>query len=172
MNLSAQERPRRNDHILSMNNSPTFQPQPRDFLLPLILYIIVPPNDNIGHATLNHIQILIPEQLFPHIILIQLPVDLSSRTPHGRPLLHIKHPEHDASLVHDAPNNAIQRIDFAEDGAFANAPETGVTRADSEIVKGRGYEGGSGTKTSRCCARFCARVASAYNDDIIGPGEC
>ncbi|KAM3470511.1 hypothetical protein MY5147_006372, partial [Beauveria neobassiana] len=77
--------------------------------------------------------------------------------------------ELDASLIDYAPGKAVKCIDFAEHGTLANASETGVAGACTEIFNLWSNERCS-SSGSRCRgAGFSTGMAASYHNYIEGP---
>src|SRR5262249_42552715 len=59
---------------------------------------------------------------------IELAVGLRARTTHGRPLAPVEHAKLDAALVRDAPHEAVERVDLANQVALAETADRWVAR--------------------------------------------
>ena len=97
---------------------------------------------------------------------IELAIGLGARTAHGRALAAVQNPELDAALVGDAAHQAVERIDLADQMAFAEP-------ADGRIA-GHGADGGelmrdqrgSRAHAGRRGRGFTAGMAAADHDDV------
>jgi hypothetical protein len=82
----------------------------------------------------------------------------------------VQHLELHASLVYYAAGQAVQSIDFANNGTLPYAAKAGVARAGSKVINLRGDQGSSGSRSGGGGACLGTGVTATYYNDIV-PSE-
>ena len=170
MNLSAQKGSGGNNNPASGDDLPRLElntdnlaPSPWDILHPFCR------NHNVCDLALHNTQPLCPDELFLHVVLVQVTVDLGPGTPYSGTLASVEHPKHDPCLVDNPTRHSIHRINLPDHCTLPNPPETWVARADADIRKRGCDQCGSSSGTSSSSAGFGASMTASNNDDIIWP---
>ena len=95
-----------------------------------------------------------------------LAVGLGARSTHRRTLGAIEQPELNSCPVRDPADQAVERIDFPHEMAFAEATYGRVTRHGSDSRKAHGEKRRARPHPGCRGRRFAAGMATADHDDI------
>ena len=119
------------------------------------------------HHVLIKIQIRCLLQHFPPLLSKQHSVVLGARTPHGRTLAPIQHPELDHGQIRHNSRIPTHRINFPHDLPLGNPTHRGITAHLGNGLHVHGDQQGFRPQIGRRRRRFTAGVASTHHDHII-----
>ena len=111
-------------------------------------------------------QVRIVPEFCLHVLAVKLAVGLGPRAPDGRTLGPVQHAELDAGAIGHAAHQAVEGIDFPDQVALAQAPESRVARHLAErldLVCHQGRTRAHACRRRRC---FTAGVASSNHNDV------
>jgi hypothetical protein len=91
---------------------------------------------------------------------------LGTRTTHGRSLATIQDAKLDSTAVGDAPHETVERIDFANQVAFAEPSNRRIAGHGTDRLEAMRDEGRPRAQASRSRCGLAAGVSPADNDDV------
>ena len=106
------------------------------------------------------------QRLF-HIPLIELLILLRPQRVHRRAFFCIQHLDLDERCIRRKPHLSAQRVDLAYKMALCRSSDRRIARHQRDAVHIDGHKQGLFPHASTCERRLDARMARAYNDDVI-----
>jgi hypothetical protein len=106
-----------------------------------------------------------------HFDAIKLLVALSAGAPDGGTTRRVEQAELDADGIGDLAHDAAEGVDFANEMAFGDAPDSGVAAHLGDEVEVHGNDGSPKTHTRCGHGGLASGVTGAHNDNVVLFGE-
>jgi hypothetical protein len=119
-----------------------------------------------GNLTFDNVKVSLIGNKILDCLAIELAIRLSSRTTDSRTLTPVQQPELNAGCIGSPAHYAIQRIDLADELAFAYAPDGRIAGHRADRVGAHGDQGSSRAGAGRRGRGFTTGVPASDNDDI------
>ncbi len=101
-----------------------------------------------------------------HRFAVKLAVGLSPWPPYGGALCSIKDAKLDAGRIRNPSHEPVERVDLADQMAFAEPPNGRIAGHCADGVEGMGHEGRAGAHPRGGRSRLAAGMASSHHDHI------